>query len=291
MDINKETVVLLDLETGETASLMDEIGIIEANTTKYQNQKEGLEKKKSADKLHKFIDGTFGNFYFSCYSRLLNLNMDKQYKFRFIYLCTYINYKNQLEYGNSKGQSKLMLEKDLQEVLGLSERETRNTKNELKKNKLLIVNKDRTLSVNATYCVKGKINKRKLKESIRVMENGIRELYKKADSREHKRLALLIELLPYINMQHNIICSNPEVSNMKDINPLNMTEIMQKVGYKNLTRLKNDLLNLTVNGELVFAITQTKYGKFISINPRIYYKGTRLKDLNWLCGIYKVGNI
>lgn len=290
MDINKKGLVILDPETGEIVPFVDGVGIIRANTTKYQNKREGLEKKKSSDELHKYIDGVFGNFYFSCYSNLLELNIDKQYKFRFIYLCTYMNYENQLEYGNAKGKGRLMLEKDLEEVLGLSERETRNTKNELKKNNLLIVNEDGSLSVNDYYCIKGKIGKSKAKESIRVMEIGIRELYKKAEAREHKKLGLLIEILPYINLQHNVICSNPEVEKMEEIKPLNMTEIMKIVGYKNLSRLKKDLLDLTVNGELVVAITQTKYGKFISINPRVYYKGTRIEDLKWLSGIYKIGS-
>lgn len=288
MDMNKNGLLIIDPQTGECIPFVDGVGIIKANTTSYQKHKEGLEKKKSEDEFNKFIDKTLGSFYFGSYNKILELNIQMQYKFRFIYLCTFLNYDNKLEFGQSRGVNKLMIEKDLEEVLGLSQNETIRTKKELKKHNLFLVNEDGTLTVNKRYCIKGSPSKRVLKESIRMMENGIRELYKNSNAKEHKKLGLFIELLPYINLQFNIICSNPKVEKIEDIKPLNMNEIMQIVGYKNLYRLKRDLLDLTVNEKLVVAITETKQGKFISINPMVYYKGTRLPSLEWLCGIYKI---
>ena len=42
-----------------------------------------------------------------------------------------MNYDCRVEFGSAKGDNRLALEKDLLEILKLSERECRNTKNEL----------------------------------------------------------------------------------------------------------------------------------------------------------------
>ena len=95
--------------------------------------------------------------------------------------------------------------KDLQEILRLSRREAMYVRKVFVENGLIIVNKDKTISVNLEYAFKGKMEKKKeLKGNvIRMFEEAIRELYEKSDPREHKRLALLVELLPHINFTHN----------------------------------------------------------------------------------------
>lgn len=254
-------------------------GAVTDHLSEEQNKQETVKKHvKNFSEIAELIR-SFGGFYFSCYKNLLKLKLDKQYMFRFMYLCTLMNYENKVEFGNAKGDNVLALEKDLQEILKLSKRETINTKNELIKNKLIIVNADKTISINNKYAIKGDIDKRKLKGSIRMMELGIQELYNKAKATEHKKLGLLIELLPYVNFTHNVLCKNPTETDIGKVDPLNLTEVMQLAEYKNLNRFKKDLLNLTVNDELVAKITETKHGKFIYINPRIFYKGNNVADL------------
>lgn len=254
-------------------------GAVTDHLSEEQNKQETVKKHvKNFSEIAELIR-SFGGFYFSCYKNLLKLKLDKQYMFRFMYLCTLMNYENKVEFGNAKGDNVLALEKDLQEILKLSERECRNTKKELIKNKLIIINDDKTISINNKYAVKGDIDKRKLKGSVRAMEQGIQELYNKAKATEHKKLGLLIELLPYVNFTHNVLCNNPNETDIGKVDPLNLTEVMQLAEYKNLNRFKKDLLNLTVNDELVAKITETKHGKFIYINPRIFYKGNNVADL------------
>jgi hypothetical protein len=120
------------------------------------------------------------------------------------------------------------------------------------------------------------------------MEEGIREIYEKAKPREHRRLALLMELLPYINFSHNIVCNNPNEKDIDKVDPFNLTEVMELAKYTNLTKFKRDLLNLTVNEELVIKITETKNGKFIYVNPRIFYKGNNVNDLKACMNEFRV---
>lgn len=232
----------------------------------------------------------FGGFYFSCYKHLLKLKLDKQYMFRFVYLCTLMNYDCRVVWGSAKGDNRLALEKDLQEILKLSERECRNTKNELIKHKLIIVNEDKTITINKKYGVRGKIDKRKLQGSVRVMELGIKELYNKAKASEHKRLGLLIEILQYINFNYNILCHNPNESDKSKIKPMNLKELCKVVGYdeKNSNRLKNDLLKIKVNDKSAIAITFIDQGQAISVNPSIYYKGNDMQSLKWLMILFDI---
>lgn len=233
---------------------------------------------------------SFGGFYFSCYKHLLKLKLDKQYMFRFVYLCTLMNYENKIEFGNAKGDNRLALEKDLQEILKLSKRETINTKNELIKHKLITINEDKTITINKKYSVKGNIDKRKLRGSVRVMEQGIQELYNKAKAIEHKKLGLLIEILPYVNFNYNILCHNPDESDKSKIKPMNLKELCSIVGYdeKNSTRLKNELLRIKVNDKSAIAITLIDQGQAISVNPYVYYKGNDMQSLKWLMILFDI---
>ena len=196
----------------------------------------------------------FGGFYFQKYEYVLKLELEKQFLTRYIYLCTYIDYEGRLRFKSANNKGKLITVKDLPKVLGLSEREARNTKNALVEHELIFINKDKTINVNPKYAIKGGMSRKELRGSVRAMEEGIREIYEKAKPREHRRLALLMELAKYTN----------------------------------LTKFKRDLLNLTVNEELVIKITETKHGKFIYVNPRIFYKGNNVNDLKACINEFRV---
>ena len=51
------------------------------------------------------------------------------------------------------------------------------------------------------------------------------------------------------------------------------------LGVTNVTRFKNDLLKLTVNGQPVVMIQLVLNKSRILINPKVYYKGTRLDEV------------
>ena len=276
---------IVEKETGE---ILDENFKID-ETEDIQKKNEILNKKKSDNEFKMFVDKNLGNFYFLFY-KLIKKGIERQYIIRFLYLCTYMDYENKLLFGNGLEETKYMREKDLQEVLKLSKTETSYTKKILIANELIFI-ENNLIIINKKYCIKGKIESSKKKsQKVRIFENGLRELYEKAKPKEHKKLALLIELLPYINLKFNIICKNPTCENIKDLKPIDLKEMCKIIKYSSnqSSRLKKDLLSLKINGELTIMFSETGSAKFITVNPKIYYKGNKLDDLKWLISSFEI---
>jgi Mn-dependent DtxR family transcriptional regulator len=231
----------------------------------------------------------FGSFYLNHYKNVLELNMPEQILIRYVYLCTYMGYDNKI-YITVNKKRRLATVKDLKSIFILSDSEVRKTKKVLIENGLIIINEDKTITVNDKYAIKGKSRKRILRGSVRIMEEGIQEIYKQAKPTEHKKLALLIKILPYVNFDYNIICFNPEEKEQEEIIPMNLKELCNAVEYDetNTTRLKRDLLKIKVGGKSVIAVTELNKGHAVSINPAIYYKGKNPKAMDWLITLFKI---
>ena len=52
--------------------------------------------------------------------------------------------------------------------------------------------------------------------------------------------------------------------------------------------MKNDLLKLKVGEEIVIGIFETDCGKTIMVNPKIYYKGTKVNEIKFLEDMFKI---
>ena len=257
----------------------------------YKKQQGHAKYMKSKTELDTFIRDNLGGFYFSIYPKLLNLKVEPQYITRFMDLCTYMNYDNKLVMGKTKGVEPI-LERDLSDILMLKDEETRKTKNAFIKYGLINIEEDKTITINKKIAVKGKIGKRDLKGSIRVMENGIREIYAKATPKEHKKLSTLFKVLPYVNYHHNILCKNPWEEDINKVEPLTIKEICVMMGYNinQCSRFKKDLLSIKVSGmdAILFVLRDNKF--HIYINPLIYYKGNDIDNLKSLVNMFKVDN-
>ena len=228
-------------------------------------------------------------FYFKCYKSVLELDIPKQFLFIFTYICTYLDYDGKLKI-MVNGKKKVITEKDLQNLLGLGKTETIKTKTILINNGLIIINEDRSISVNPKYAIKGEVRRKKLRGCARIMQDGIREIYENSRPIEHKRLGLLIQILPYVNYNYNIICFNPEEEEKDEITPMDLKDLCKITGYdeRNRIKLKNELLRITVGGTPVIAVTEVYKGHAISVNPKIYYKGKNPRALEWLAVLFGI---
>ena len=233
----------------------------------------------------------FGSFYFAGYEELLKHEIPGQYLFRFVYFCTYIRYNDsRAEFGSIKGEGRIVKEKDLQEILGLSQNETIRTKKAWIENGLITIDKNKTIIINPRYAKKGEMTKKELKGTVRMMELGVKEIYENAKPIEHKRLSLFIKILPYVNYNYNIICFNPEEGNKDEIRPMDLKDLCNIAGYdeKNRRKLKNELLKIKVNGSPAIAITEIYNGHAISVNPSIYYRGDNIRAMEWLMVVFNL---
>lgn len=278
-----------NLETGEI------LGSLTVNTLQdVQNIKLQSDKRKSNDEFKMFIDEEYGSFYFLFY-KMIDKGIKKQYIIRFLYLCTYMDYKNNLLFGNAKGDQRYMLEKDLQEVLKLSPKETKNTEAILIDNGLITINENNNISIVDKYCLKGKIpNNKKKTYKVRIFEDAVQELYEKSQPKEHKKLGLLIEMLPYINLKFNVVCENPNCELIMEIIPINLNKLSELMGYvsdrNSVSKLKRGLFDITVDGEPVIMINQTANGGFVTVNPKVYYKGTKIEDVQYLAKLFQISS-
>lgn len=258
------------------------------NQGKREKVKEYLEYKNKIKEVHSELKDLYGTFYFNFYKKLNN-KLSSQFLTRGLYLCSYMDYDNRLVTRSSTNRKIPIYEKNLENILKLGRSETYKTKNILISSGLLISNEDKALSINPKLCKKGILENRK-SEEIRMFDEAIKELYEKAKPKEHKKLSLLFDLLPMINFQFNIVCKNPDEEIMEYIKPYDLKELSNILGKTNITYFKNDLLKLTVNNEPVCCINETKFGKFITINPKVYYKGGELENIKYLEGLFLIKN-
>lgn len=256
------------------------------NTKQEEIKKDKAIYFKNKNDFEEIIKCNFGSFYFSFYNSFPKI--DKQYLFRFIYLSTYLKYDDDIIVIKEGERYKPIKENELQQFLKLKKTEYFNTKKSLIENKLIYIDSKEYIHINNKINTLGNINKNK-KEYTRIFKDSIRQLYNKSTPREHKKLYIFYELLPYINYNLNIVCFNPEEVNPELIEPITLNYIIDKF-YINKQRsvAKKQLLNMTLGGEYLF-IMITKYNKnFLAVNPKLYYKGNKIDDLNYLIDLFRV---
>ena len=258
------------------------------------NKVEGYSKKKKKDEFSKYMNSNFGSFYFNNYMKLLKkLNNNTALLFRFLYLCTYADYDGYLKYGNySYGVNNgYMTEKDFDEVFKMSKAMITKLKKELYDNNLIIKSKiDDRLIINGSFYTRGELCLGDMLESSRVFDDGIKELYEKSNPREHKRIGVVIPLLPFLNKYHNILCNKPLERELKYIEPLTLREMCKIIGYDitNEDRLRKQLQNITVKNNPLVAYVSHAKAKFFVVNPALFYKGNCLDDLKGVINLFKV---
>lgn len=227
-----------------------------------------------------------GNYFHMLFNKILDKNIEENYAIRFFKLCTYMNYDNVLVESNTNGQRKLRC-KDLKRILGLSDKETLNTKKYLLENDLIMIDNDGVISINKEYCIKGSI--KGSTEVVRVFQKGFGELYNQVSPRQHKILFNFIRCLPYLNKDYNILCENPTEIDKTLIKPLSFGELGKNFGLDKfqISRLKAKLFKLRINNKKVIAEWIDGEKRTIIINPIIFWKSNK----NTISDISKIFDI
>lgn len=276
MSNNKLTnYAVIDTQSGEVTQYLtqNEKDILDkkytsANPTNKCNE---TDCRKSSDLFYMFVEEMCGSFYHNYYNNVVQ----HKYIFRFLYICTYMNFKNYIELGNSKDENKLATKKDIQEILKLKDQQFYETYNYLIDNELLIVENE-YIKINSDFCNKGKLTKNN--GVVRMFNNAIQYLYEQSNTKEHNKIGMLIKLLPYVHFDTNILCENPTEENEKLIKPLRQKKILEILDITKPT--VSSLLNLTILDNKEFAFIKFSNGAFKNvyvINPRFMYKGNSLK--------------
>lgn len=253
----------------------------------------GVNTALSKSDLYDWITNQGNYFYFLIYRQLLNDFPDCEgLIFKFVYLCTYGDYST--NGGLLIYNKKPLVYKDFYEILMLSEKRTDETIEEMINKELLYIDGE-NYKPNPKYYLKGNIGKNK-GNVTRIFNKGMQELYTKSSYREHNLLAHFIPLLPYVNLKYNILCKNPEETDIKKLQPFNLKDICDffEVDQTNSTRLKRKLLSITVHNVSLIGYFTRDFGngllKCFIVNPYVYYKAPSMRDMENISKLFDVPN-
>lgn len=195
---------------------------------------------------------------------------------KLIFISTYMNYDNRL----MSSPDRVMNDRSMRELLKVSDRTFERFIKSITDANILFVDNKGCYCLNEEMFLRGKLENKDYDHSVSIMKlyaNGIRKLYQNAKIYDHRLLAYLFRAIPFVNINYNMLCHNPEQSVLKLIKPMLFSEFCEKIGYSidNERRLKNKLKKLRINGSPVFNFVENDDGRFCYINPYVYYGGNQ----------------
>lgn len=195
---------------------------------------------------------------------------------RLIYLSTYLSYHNS---ELRKGERHRITKKELPHILGISESAVRRFWREVCP-QYIYEEIDGTLKLNPDVFSRGK-TERLIAFYIKVFKKGMKSLYESVPKSKHKHLGYVFAMLPYVNIEHNILCYNTAEEDINKIEPMNMKDFCTEIGfdYRHVDRLHDIFKSITfdVDGkkELFCSIIRNTYNgkELMVINPKVFYSG------------------
>lgn len=287
-------VFIIDPNTGEVMDFSQRTIYIQTEEQRAESKKyfDSLSKKQEMNYLYK----DYGRFLWSFYniSQSLFPNLKGSYITRLMFLATYINYDGFL----SDNKNVPLTKNQIKTLLGVSEREFHYFYKCLLEEHIIIEHNDKCY-INKDIFQRGELSPVDLavlakdeKYVTRIYIKAVRSLYNKATIKSHKTLSYLFQVIPYVNRDYNIVCSNPLETNKDKINKLTLGEFADLINYdrSHISRLCNQLFDPTfeVNGKELSAmryvvdksLAKNTYSMFI--NPRVYYAGSKWSEVEIL---------
>ena len=263
-----DNIVPINKETGEII----EDGYVIFTTKQLAEYK----KKKEEEKKIRKNNSSFSWISYKTGNPILDKKLSGANLTRFIYLSTFIKYgEDILIQSNNKSVIK---KDDLPKILGIKKRSVQYFLKECKEKQLLTLDKNNIIHINTNYIFRGEVSLTNNTRFSKLYHKKIREIYEKVDIESHKNLSYLFLILPYINIEWNIICKNPYETNPDLIECMSLEELSNILEYdkSHIARLRNDLWRIRFNNGLLainfFPHPEINKWKVI-INPSLYYSG------------------
>ncbi len=247
----------------------------------------GYLKLKEQNELRRLSNKDLGKFFFISNDEDFD-DLLPQTVTRLIYLNTYTHF------GDNKlmlTERTLMKRKDLAKILGVSKAVVTKFWQAVSP-KYIQEQDDGLIFTNTDIFIKRKLSQRgKYNPYQKFYINGIRTLYKATNISNHKHLGYIFKMLPFINLEYNVLCKNPMEKDLDKIELLSLVEFCNIIGY-NISQL-NRLLNIynsikfNVNGKQENFCAFTYDGldrkkSRIFVNPHILYNGTNYSQVKVL---------
>lgn len=213
---------------------------------------------------------------------------------RLIYLSTYAAFNTTKEDKNGKViNNKLgtpllrngihLQRKDLTRVLGVKSERTVASFMEAVCPKFVCEDEAGGLYLVKDIFNRGGLKRKQFIQYQRIYNKGVRKLYEAAKGKYHAQLGYIFMMIPYINIEHNVICWNPMEKDMEKVRLMTPKEFYTQIGNstKNLSRLMNQYKDITfdVDGKQeyfckVMSEWNNQKNGIICVNPAVIYAGS-----------------
>ena len=254
------------------------------------------ERKKRMDEKTQMFTRSEARFVWAIYKLSARLfeELKESYVSMLFFLATFCGWNGHLTTGR-----KDIKKADLPGLLDMSRETVNRFWNAIVKAGIAREDDDGLLYLNEDYFRKGKLTSEMVGELSqqhtaisRLYVSSVRDLYKRATPRSRKTLAYLFLMMPYVNLDYNIVCYNPLEDDLEKIEPMNLNELSKTIGYgeENASRLLSNLLKLkftvlekeesAVHGVLSDVNGRREYKLFVS--PDVYYAGRNWDEVKVL---------
>lgn len=207
------------------------------------------------------------------------------------YLATYVNGTGYLAFNNA-----VKLDKSgLQTVLDLGRNAFGKFYNKLVKYEILIPT-GKAFKWSEAYNFYGSTKgKAKPKVLVRTFVNQIREMYEAKNEIGKRRYSAIklypiFALVPYLHHSSNIVCKNPDVKDIEDIEYFTLSEVAELLDLTDSKKMTASLSSLLLDGQTTFIKIESKNEKYLKLNPRIFWRGTKAPDKNMVTEFDMIDN-
>lgn len=201
---------------------------------------------------------------------------------RLMYLATYLSYDGVLR----NTQRTPMTKKDMMEALGLKRKTfDRFFAEAIDANLLFKTCHGYTMS--AECFVRGKVARESGTRFTKVFIKSMRDLYEVTPVQLHQYLGYIFLMMPYVNVQWNVVCHNPLQERLEDVQPMTLGEFCDTIGYdrNNAKRLLDSYRHITFNWRgqqqyfCTFFYEDDIRDMRIVCNPNIFYIGKQIEKV------------
>lgn len=161
---------------------------------------------------------------------------------RLIMLCTYSKYDALL----MTGRNKPMTRAEAQRILNLEYTSFNKFMKEVVPR--FLIEKDGALYLaNHETFFRGKKDRKNHSQFWKTYLLAVRRLYNATEARQHKALGRVFQLLPYINVEFNVLAHDIEETSLDEVQPMSLFEVCQELGvdWSHVNRLLELFRSLT----------------------------------------------
>ena len=279
--------------TGEIVDAFYALLPVGSNIYTPEQQKRYKEQKDKEIALHRQKDANrpLGKFFFVPNNEVFE-DLTPETATRLIFLNTFIDYAK----GNvlMLSKNKPMRKKDLQSVLKVSRATADRFWLEVSP-KYIHKTEDDFIASNKNIFRMGSLPKKNTEQwqtYRKIFIKGVQTLYRQVkEPSKHKHLGYLFKMLPFVNIENNVLCTDIFEPDMYKIQPLTISDFCNIIGYdySKVSRL------LKIYKELLFDIDghKERFCSFnfdgvdksamgIYVNPNILYSGSNYKNVEIL---------